>query len=145
MPRIDFTTIEDVDSYSPIPASRYRCELADIEESATRNGDELWKLRFIVTEGEHADRCVFDNMVFSQRAYPRVKLICSRLGLDVNEAVDLTPQMLVGRACILSVDVEEYEDASGAMRKRNVVPYNGYGRDGGGAGGADRDADGAPF
>jgi hypothetical protein len=46
---------------------------------------------------------------------------------------------------MLSVDIEQYEDASGETRKRNVVPYNGYGKDCGGAGGAGRDADGAPF
>jgi hypothetical protein len=145
MPQIDFRTIENVDTYEPIPPGRYRCELVDIEESTTRNGDELWKLKFAVMEGERADRLVFDNMVFSERAYPRVKLICSRLGLDVSKELDLTPQMLVGRTCMLSVEVEEYEDASGETRKRNVVPYSGYGKDCGGAGGASRGVDGAPF
>ncbi|MDI6794806.1 MAG: DUF669 domain-containing protein [bacterium] len=82
MPKVDFSTIDDVQDFSPIPDGQYLSRLSEIEETTTQYGDELWKLRFEVIEGEYAGRYIFDNMVFSKAALKRVKLICSRLGID---------------------------------------------------------------
>ena len=132
MPKIDFNTIEDAKDFSPLPEGKYSCKLAEIEEASTKNGDEMWKLRLEVVEGAHAGRYVFDNLVFSAAAMKRVKLICSRLGIDVSGEVNLTPAMLKGRPCRVTVATEEYEDNEGRRRKRNVVPFAGYDRVGDG-------------
>ena len=79
-------------------------------------------------EGEHEGRKIFDNMVFSEKALKRVKLICSRLGLDVSGELDLTPDMLKGRACLVTVETQEYVNDEGRNKKRNVVPFAGYER-----------------
>ena len=84
MPDIDFTQIDDVQDFTPLPDGTYQCRVAEVEETATQHGDEMWKLRFEVVKGEHSGRHVFDNMVFSAAAHPRVKLICSSLGFDVS-------------------------------------------------------------
>lgn len=128
MPKIDFSKIDEVDDFSPLPDGDYLCKLAEIEEATTQHGDDLWKLRFQVLEGEHARRLIFDNMVFSAAALKRVKLICSRLGLDVSGEVELTPEMLLNKSCILTVTTEAYEDSEGKTKKRNVVPFAGYER-----------------
>lgn len=126
MPKIDFGNVGEVEDFAPLPEGKYLCELTDIEESSTQNGDELWKLRFEVIEGEHVGRYIFDNMVFSKAAMRRVKLICSRLGLDVSGEIDLTPDMLIERACYLIVDVDSYKNEEGATKKRNIVRFSGY-------------------
>jgi len=133
MPRIDFNRVDDVQDFSPLPDGRYLCRLAEVEEAATQYGDEMWKLRFVVESGPHRGRYIFDNMVFSDAALKRVKLICSRLGIDVSGELDLTPTLIKGRSCYVTVETEEYEDYEGNTKQRNVVPFAGYDR-----------ADGAP-
>ena len=126
MPKIDFANIDDVQDFTPLPDGEYLCRLAEIEEASTYNGDELWKLKFEVTDGEFAGRYIFDNMVFSEAALKRVKLICSRLGIDVSGEIDLTPSMLEGATCYITTEIEEYEDNEGKIKRRNTVPFAGY-------------------
>ncbi len=128
MPKINFSKVDDVHDFSPIPPGKYLCRLAEIEESSTQHGDEMWKLRFEVAEGQYVGRYIYDNMVFSDQALKRVKLICSRLGLDTSREIDLTPKLLEGRTCILTVEVEDYEDHEGKTKKRNTVAFAGYER-----------------
>ena len=123
---IDFGNVDDVEDFSPIPPGDYLCEVDDVEEDNTQFGDAMWRLRLVVQGGEYAGRCIFDNLVLSEAAKPRAKLICSRLGLDVSGEIDLEPAMLKGRPCAVSVEIEEYEDREGNTKKRNVVPFAGY-------------------
>ena len=81
---MDDRVVLRADVYRPIPEGKYVCKMAEIEEASTKNGDEMWKLRLEVVEGAHAGRYLFDNLVFSAAAMKRVKLICSRLGIDVS-------------------------------------------------------------
>ncbi len=128
MPKINFAQVDDVHDFSPVPPGKYLCRLAEIEEASTQFGDEMWKLRFEVAEGEYAGRYIYDNLVFSDAALKRVKLICSRLGLDTAREIDLTTKLLEGRTCLLTVEVEDYQDQEGKTKKRNVVPFAGYER-----------------
>ena len=126
MPKINFEEIEDVQDFTPIPSGRYLCKLVEVEESKTQYDDEMWNVRFEVIEGEHKGRAVFDRMIFSQAAIKRVKLICSRLGLDVSGPMNLTPEMVKGKTCYIAVQIEEYLDEGKNAKKRNVVPFAGY-------------------
>lgn len=128
MPKVDFSHIDDVQDFTPLPAGKYLCKLVEVEEANTQYGDEMWKLRFQVIEGKHTGRYVFDNMVFSEAAIKRVKLICGRLGLNVSGELDLTPDLIKNRSCYLTVQTEEYEDDEGNRKMRNVVPFAGYDR-----------------
>lgn len=128
MPKIDFSTVEDAQDFSPLPEGKYLCRLAEVEETGTQYGDEMWKLRFVVAEGPYQGRRIFDNMVFSEAAMKRVKLMVSRLGLDVSGEIDLTPEAIKGRTCYVTVETDEYEDDEGKTKKRNVVPFAGYER-----------------
>ena len=128
MPKIDFSTVEDAQDFSPLPEGKYLCRVAEVEEASTQYGDEMWKLRFVVAKGPCQGRYIFDNLVFSEAALKRVKLVCSRLGLDVSGEVELTPSLIKGKACYVTVETEEYEDAEGATKVRNVVPFAGYER-----------------
>ena len=126
MPRIDFSRVDDAEDYSLLPDGSYPCRLVEVAEARTQHGDEMWKLRFLVESGVHQGRYIFDNLVFSPAALKRVKLICSRMGLDVSGTLDLTPSQIEGRHCRVTVESEAYEDREGRTKRRNVVPFAGY-------------------
>jgi hypothetical protein len=126
MVHVNFADINDVQDFEPLPDGDYQCRLADVIEATTKNGHPMWKLKFVVIDGEYAGRYIFDNAVFSEAALPRVKLICGCLGLDVTEAVDLSPEDLLDRRCTVTVYSDEYEDFEGYTKSVNRVPFNGY-------------------
>ena len=126
MPTIDFSQVDDVQDFSPLPDGSYLCRVAEVEERQTQYGDEMWRVRFVVDSEAHRGRAIFDNIVFSKAALGRAKLVCSRLGLDVSGKLELTPSLIVGRRCYVTVETEDYEDQEGNTRKRNVVPFAGY-------------------
>jgi hypothetical protein len=126
MPRINFATIDSVSDFAPLPDGEYTCVLADIETDITRAGDPMWKLRWTVEGGEHAGRILFDNLVFSAKAMPRVKLVCGSCGLEVTGEVDLEPTMLLGKHARITTFIEEFRDDQGAAKVRNRIPFGGY-------------------
>jgi len=126
MPRIDFSTVDDVLSFLPIPTGEYNCRLVDIEIDRTRAGDEMWRLRLRVEEGEFSGRLLFDNLVFSQKALPRVKLVCDCCGLSVEGVLDLTPSMLLEKCVTASTYQETYFDEEGREKVRNTIRFDGY-------------------
>ena len=126
MPKINFGEVGEAREFSPLPKGDYRCRLVKVEETFTKDRDEMWRLRFRVEEGPEEGALIFDNLVFSEKALPRAKLICSRLGLDVSSELDITPALILDRTCIISVIVEDYEDPQGKTQQRNKVPFAGY-------------------
>ena len=128
MPRIDFNSVDDVQDFAPLPDGKYLCRVAEVEEAATQYGDEMWKLRLVVETGPQRGRYIFDNLVFSDAAMKRVKLICSRLGLDVSGEIELTPALIRGKSCYVTVETEDYEDQEGTTKRRNRVTFAGYER-----------------
>lgn len=126
MPRVDFTNINDINDFSPIPDGEYLARVVDVETDSTRSGDEMWKLRLQVEGGEHDGRLLFDNMIFSPKAMPRVKLMCASFGLDVSGVLDLDPTMVLQKQALVTVYQESYEDDRGQAKVTNRVAYDGY-------------------
>jgi hypothetical protein len=126
MPRVDFPNIADTTDFAPLPDGDYVCQLTDIEIDRTRAGDEMWKLRWAVQAGEFAGRLLFDNLVFSDRALSRVKLVCGVCGVDTSGPVDLDPPMLLDKRALVSTYQEEYVDGQGRTKVANRIPFEGY-------------------
>ena len=126
MPRINFDSVDAISDFAPLPDGDYVCSLSDIETDTTRAGDPMWKLRWTVEEGECAGRLLFDNLVFSAKALPRVKLVCESCGLDTDGEIDLEPEMMLGKRVRISTYIEEYVDDRGATKASNRIPYDGY-------------------
>jgi hypothetical protein len=132
MPKVDFDKYDEAGDFTPIPDGRYPAELDRIQDDRTTGaGDEMWGLRFVILQAPHQGRFVFDNLVFSEGAMGRVKLICSRLGVNVTGEVDLTPKLLLNRRCIIEVYTEEYEvtdEETGETKtkRRNAIPFAGF-------------------
>ena len=51
MPLIDFNNVDDVQDFSPLPEGKYRCRVAEVDETTRRSGDAMWKLRLAVESG----------------------------------------------------------------------------------------------
>lgn len=126
--RLDFSKIKEAQDFPPLPDGEYLCRVNEIEHSATLYGTEVWILQLGVLKGKFIGRHIFSEMRFSVSTYPRVKLICFRLGLDVSGEIDLTPDLLKGRECYISVGTEEYTTSEGKIKKRNAVFFGGYER-----------------
>ena len=119
--------------FTPVPDGSYLCEVAEVRDRnedggslETQHGDDMFRIRFEIVRGPYAGRNIWDNMVFSEKAYPRVRLMCKRMGIDISEDVDVTPQLLMGRQVIVTTIIEERPNEEGEMRKYNVVPFAGY-------------------
>lgn len=128
MPSVDFSDVDDALDFSPLPPGPYLCRLTAIDDSErTGAGDEMWALRFTVDEGEHEGHYIYDRISFGHKALPRVKLLCSRMGIDISGPLNLTPDLLMGRRVWVTVDIEEYDDQkSKTRRERNKVPFAGF-------------------
>jgi len=127
--KINFDEIEQVQDFTPIPAGKYRCRLTGIEEAATNHGDEMWRLTFVVIDGPHAGRRLFDNLPFSENGMKRVKLVLGRLGVNTTGEMDVQPSLILNKIAILTAEIEEYTDAENNSKRRNKIPFAGYEKD----------------
>jgi len=126
MPKVDFDQVPDSTDFNPIPEGDYLCTIDSVEKSETRHGDEMWKIRLAVLDGEHKGRFIFDNLPFSARGLPRVKAFCAAIGVDISGTVELTPTFVENRTCIVSVEIEDYIDRHGNAKQSNSVLFDGY-------------------
>lgn len=125
--RVNWDEHDEASGGGPVPAGTYRCRLEEIDDKRqTKNRDEMWHLTFEIVEGVYRGRRIWDNLIFSQAAMPRAKLICSKLGLDTVGTQDIFPRDLIGRQAMVTVDVEEYTSGEGQRKTRNSVAYDGY-------------------
>lgn len=136
----DPTEVVEAQGFAPAPAGKYLARIIDVTtDGQTQDGYSRWGLRFefaaqvrpdgVVTTRDDAKGWAghgcWDNLVFSDKAAGRVKLVLGRLGLDMSRKLDLTSQMILGRWAILEVGVEEYTH-EGKSRRKNAVAFAGY-------------------
>ena len=133
MKEYDWSKVEESGGYTPIPAGEYIMRVTDVKQQkkdgtayATRDGSPMWRMELTVIEGDCEGRKVFDNLIFSKEALGRVKLVCSRLGIDMERKFALTPQDIVGRAAKVTVIVKERKNQNGEMISDNEVTFAGY-------------------
>lgn len=127
MTKIDFSQVSDAQDFSPVPDGEYECSLVDVELCWTSDGHEMWSLRWKIQDGEYSGRLLFDNVAFTQKAMPKLKLICESCGLDVSAELDLVPDLVLGRQAMVTTYIDKYIDRqSGNEKARNSVPWSGY-------------------
>jgi hypothetical protein len=128
--KLDFSTIEDAESFVSVPEGTYVCRIAEVRNSSTREGAPRWGLRLEVADGEYAGRtAAWDSLVFSERGLPRVKQVLQRFGFDVSGTLELEPRDLLGLQARTQLMLEDYEDKlTGRRQSRLRVPYLGYER-----------------
>lgn len=124
--RVNWNGVDEAQDYGPVPAGTYLCRVAEAKAATTRYDDDMWKLTLEIAEGRYKGKQIWDNVVFSQGAMPRAKLICRCLGLETEGETDIYPEDLRNRTAYVTVTVEEYVNKDGENRERNSVTYGGY-------------------
>ena len=126
--QVDFSQIEDVESFVLIPEGRHLVQIAEVRTGETRAGHMRWALRLAVVDGEFAGRtAAWDGLVWSKRGLPRVKHVLSVLGFDTEGALQVAPADLCGKRAVVDFFVEEWENPdTGRRTQRLAVPFLGY-------------------
>ena len=128
--QVDFSLVEDAESFVSVPEGRYRVRIAEVRETETKNGHLRWALRLEVCEGDFAGRtAAWDGLVWSERGLIRVKHVLNVLGFDTSGALEVQSADLLGREAEVDFFVEEWEDPQTSRRtERLAVPFLGYER-----------------
>lgn len=126
--KLDFSSIEDFESFASIPEGTYLCRVAEVRPAATREGAPRWGLRLEVVDGDYAGRtAAWDGLVFSEKGLPRVKHVLAIFGFDVSSTLNLEPEDLKdARARVQLVLEDQIDKLTGIHRRRLKVPYAGY-------------------
>ena len=119
MPVVDFN---EVDNPEVIPKGKYPCVVAVAKLKKTKKGDEMFCLKLEVLTGEYKCTEIWDNLIFSKAAMPRVKQFCTAVGIDTDGVIDITSEMITGQMCLVNV-VEETDNFGQA---KNSVDWDGY-------------------
>lgn len=123
----DFDKQRTLTDYVTVPAGTYLCRIAEVRSGATRAGDERWSMKLVVAEGQHVGKqAAWDSLVFSARGQARARLVLQALGLPHTGVVQIEPHDLEGREALVEVRPAEYQSPTGAVVRRNEVPYDGF-------------------
>lgn len=125
--QFDFDKQRTLTDYVTVPAGTYLCRIAEVRSGVTRAGDERWSMKLVVAEGQHVGKqAAWDSLVFSARGQARARLVLQALGLPHTGLVQIEPHDLEGREALVEVRPAEYQSPTGAVVRRNEVPYDGF-------------------
>ena len=128
--RHDFSAVNETETdLRLVPAGRYLCRVRSVRVRRSRDGAHIqWGVCLDLATGEHAGHlATWDNITFSERGLPRVKLMLRALDVDVSGVVEIEPEELEGRHVVCDLEEESYTDPhSGHITLRLSVPYAGY-------------------
>ena len=128
--RQDFSTVPEPETdLVTVPPGRYLCRVRQVHERRTRDGASVqWAVVLDVAEGTHAGHlAAWDNLTFSDRGLPRVKLALRAFGFDVSGVLDLEPGEMQGRRAVVELVEQQWVNPdTGHTTRRLGVPYAGY-------------------
>lgn len=124
--RVNWNGIDEAQNFGPAPAGTYLCRVVEAKAATTRYNDDMWKLTLEIADGRYKGKQIWDNVVFSQNAMPRAKLICRSFGLPTEGETDIFPEDLRGHEAYVTVEIEDYVNNEGVNRQRNSVTFGGY-------------------
>jgi hypothetical protein len=128
MPIIDFDQPGPKSSTTnEIPSNRYLCQVFDVREKFTQNGNEMWSLFLkIQDEGPYFGKLIFDNLVFSPKAINRLKIFFKAIGLEAEGKKEYFAAEIFEKYVYVTGKTESYKNDSGETKNRFKVDFNGY-------------------
>lgn len=127
MPKVKFQDIDETQQFSIIPEGDYVAEIIKVEETKTKNEDDMWKVQFKVIEGEHKGASIFTFLVFNEGGYGNIKKLYKEIGgFDMAKAHNCVPSDIEGEKVIISVIIGEYTNKNGDKVKNNSISYGGF-------------------
>jgi len=125
MINVNWDEVEESKSFEPLPEGDYPVMVSDVTTRFTETGDEQWKLDLEVLSGPHQGKIIKDSLFFTEKAFGRVKLVFSRLGIKLTGTMQPEPHQIKGKKAIVTVTIESREH-KGQTYKNNKVTFAGY-------------------
>lgn len=127
MPKVKFQDVDETQQFTIIPEGDYVAEIVKVEETKTKNDDDMWKVQFKVIEGEHKGTNVFSYFVFNEGGYGNIKKLYKEIGgFDLAKTHNCVPSDIEGEKVIITVNIGEYTNREGVKVKNNSIPYGGF-------------------
>lgn len=127
MPKVKFQDVDETQQFKVIPEGDYVAEIAKVEETKTKNDDDMWKVQFKVIEGEHTGTTINTFLVFNEGGYGNIKKLYKEIGgFDLAKAHNCVPSDIEGEKVIITVNIGEYTNREGVKVKNNTIPYGGF-------------------
>ena len=115
--KFDFT---GVTSYKRCEEGIHTAQLIQIDDKETQNGDDMLVCQFKVIKGDSEGAVVYDNLVLTDKALWKFKLVLESLGVAAEGKVVVDLDKLIGKTCDIEVAHEEY---NGQLRAR-ILGYS---------------------
>lgn len=107
-------------SRKAIPEGTYAVVVNKAELTKSREGNNMIKMEFEVTEGPHKGAKLFENCSLQPQALFKLKSVMLALGMDIPEgSFDLDTNDLVGLNCEVEVGHETYE----GKKRARILEY----------------------
>ncbi len=106
----------------------YTIKVIDGEKTYTKNGDEMWKMKYeIIENGPFFGSLIFENIVFSEKALHRAHLIFAAFDIDMTVGErEYEYFELLDRVCKVNLENENYTDKSGNVKTKAKISFDGY-------------------
>ena len=127
MPKVKFQDVDETQQFKVIPEGDYVAEIAKVEETKTKNDDDMWKVQFKIIEGEHTGSTINTLLVFNEGGYGNIKKLYKEIGgFDLAKAHNCVPSDIEGEKVVITVAIGEYTNREGNKVKNNSIPYGGF-------------------
>lgn len=103
--KLDFT---GVTAYKRCEEGIHTAQLIQVDDKETQNGDDMLVCQFKVTKGDSEGAIVYDNIVLTDKALWKFKLVLEALGVAAEGKVVIDLDKLIGKTCDIEVAHEEY-------------------------------------
>lgn len=124
--KIDLRYVQAPDELDPVPDGRYLVEIEDLTEETARTGKKYLRVHMRVGDGEHAGAYIFDDLYLTDKAKPRLLCLLKALNIASDGIVDISPELLTGKKCLIDVEIRGNERDGGGEWRRSVVTFGGY-------------------
>lgn len=103
--KVDLTGVE---SYTRASEGIHTAKIASIELTQSQGGDDMLKIAYEIIKGEDKGCKVFDNIVLTEKALWKLKLLLQAIGMKADGKVALDLDKMEGKICDITVIHEEY-------------------------------------
>lgn len=122
MPEINWDDIQDSTTIEAIKGGVYRWKIVEVDDSRlTSKGHRIWRMKLVCMSAGDEGHPVWDNLIFSPEAAPRIKMLYQQIGLAGKGKANLQTEDLEGKTIYAKITVEDYNGQS-----QNKVIFDGY-------------------
>ncbi len=108
--------------FEPLPDGVYPAKITGAElTTAQSSGNPMIKLTLQISSGEYAKRLVWDNLVWTQAAFWKIKNIAEATNIPSNQAADAGIEEVADELLNMNVDILLESKTNSNGKLQNVV------------------------